>query len=151
LVAGERATPAILKAHFYSEGGVMTIRLACVVFDCSDAGVVGRFWSEALGRPLDADSNSQFASIGFAARREGDAWKSVNREEDPSWVFAAVPEQKVVKNRVHLDLVAGDVESEIARLVLLGATRVADLEENGYRWTFMTDPEGNEFDLARET
>ena len=128
----------------------MTIRLACVVFDCSDAIVVGRFWSEALGRPLDTHSNSQFASIGFATRREADAWKSVTSEEDPSWVFATVPEHKMLKNRMHIDVVARDLESEIARLVLLGATRVADLEENGYRWTFMTDPEGNEFDLARE-
>lgn len=127
----------------------MTIRLACIALDCRDALVVGRFWSEALGRALDADSNSEFASIGFAARRDVEGWHPVEREDDPTWLFAKVPEEKAVKNRMHADLIANDVEAEIARLVQLGATRVADREEYGYKWTLMTDPEGNEFDLAR--
>ncbi len=50
---------------------------------------------------------------------------------------------------MHLDVVAADPEAEIARLVELGATRVADRDEYGYTWTLMTDPEGNEFDLAK--
>jgi hypothetical protein len=62
----------------------MTVKIACVVLDCSDALLVGRFWSAA-----------------------------------------------------------------IARLVELGATRVADRDEYGYTWTLMADPEGNEFDLAK--
>ena len=49
---------------------------------------------------------------------------------------------------MHLDVVAADLEAEIARLVELGATRVEDREEYGYTWTLMTDPEGNEFDIA---
>jgi predicted enzyme related to lactoylglutathione lyase len=127
----------------------MTIRLACVAFDCGDALTVGQFWSEALGRPLDPDSNSEFASIGFTARREAGGWRPVDREDDPTWLFAKVPEKKAVKNRVHPDVITDDVEAEIARLVQLGASRVADREEYGYRWTLMTDPEGNEFDLSR--
>jgi Glyoxalase-like domain len=47
-------------------------------------------------------------------------------------VFAQVPESKTVKNRVHLDVIAADPEVEIARLVELGATRVADRDEYGY-------------------
>ena len=31
----------------------MTVKIACVVFDCLDALVVGRFWSAAIGHPLD--------------------------------------------------------------------------------------------------
>jgi hypothetical protein len=50
---------------------------------------------------------------------------------------------------MHPDLIATDLESEIARLVSLGATRVDDREIYGYRWTLMNDPEGNEFDLAQ--
>ncbi len=52
---------------------------------------------------------------------------------------------------MHLDVTASDVDAEVARLVGLGATRVADMEEYGYTWTVMTDPEGNEFCVARET
>jgi predicted enzyme related to lactoylglutathione lyase len=127
----------------------MTIQLVCVTFDCRDALLVGQFWSTALGRPLDPDSTAEFSSIGFAERRDRDGWHPVERRDDPTWIFAHVPESKAVKNRVHPDLIAEDVESEIARLEHAGATRVADREEYGYRWTLMTDPEGNEFDLAR--
>ena len=42
----------------------MTVKIACVVFDCRDALVVGRFWSAATGRPLDPEGSSEFASIG---------------------------------------------------------------------------------------
>ncbi len=60
-----------------------------------------------------------------------------------------MPEGKTVKNRSHLDVIAADPKAEIARLVGLGATRVADRDEYGYTWTLMADPEGNEFDLAK--
>lgn len=127
----------------------MTIQLACLAFDCDDALVVGKFWSEALGRPLDDGGDSGFASIGFAARRAVEGWRPVERADDPTWIFARVPESKMVKNRVHPDLVATDLEAEIARLIGLGASRVADRDEYGYRWTLMADPEGNEFDLGQ--
>jgi hypothetical protein len=73
----------------------------------------------------------------------------VDRDADPMWLFARVPESKTVKNRVHLDVIAADTEVEIARLVELGATRIADRDEYGYAWTLLADPEGNEFDLGK--
>jgi hypothetical protein len=127
----------------------MTVRIACVTFDCADALAVGRFWSAAIGRPLDAGSDSGFASIGFHARRSRDGWAPVGPEDQPSWIFAKVPEPKTVKNRLHLDLVAAELEIEIGRLVQLGATRIEDREEYGYSWTLMADPEGNEFDVGK--
>jgi hypothetical protein len=42
----------------------MTIKIAWVAFDCLDALVVGRFWSAAIGRPLDPEQSSEFASMG---------------------------------------------------------------------------------------
>ena len=127
----------------------MTVKVACVVFDCVDALVVGRFWSAAIGRPLDPEASSEFASIGFLGRRDRAGWGPVESDADPTWLFARVPESKAVKNRLHLDVIAADPEDEIARLIGLGATRVADRDEYGYTWTLMTDPEGNEFDLAK--
>ncbi len=124
----------------------MTVRIACVTFDCADALAVGHFWSEAVGRPLDPGSDSGFASIGFQARRSREGWEPAS---EPSWIFAKVPETKAVKNRVHLDVVADEVDAEIDRLVQLGATRIEDREEYGYRWTLMADPEGNEFDIGK--
>ena len=127
----------------------MPVTISCVVFDCLDALVVGRFWSAAIGRPLDPQASSEFASIGFHGRRDRAGWGPVERDADPTWLFARVPESKTVKNRVHLDVIATNLEAEIARMVELGATRVADREEYGYTWTLMTDTEGNEFDLAQ--
>jgi hypothetical protein len=118
-------------------------------FDCLDALVVGRFWSAAIERPLDPRASSEFASIGFHGRRDRAGWGPVERDADPTWLFARVPESKAVQNRLHLDVIAADREVEIERLVGLGATRVADRDEYGYTWTLRADPEGNEFDLGK--
>jgi hypothetical protein len=50
---------------------------------------------------------------------------------------------------MHLDLMSPDPEAEVAHLIELGATRVADMNEYGYKWTVMADPEGNEFCVAK--
>jgi hypothetical protein len=126
----------------------MTVQIAAVTFDCADALSVGRFWSAALGRPLDAKASSDFAAIGFAGRRDTVGWAPAESGNDPTWLFVKVPEPKAAKNRLHLDVTTPDPEAEVARLMELGAARVADREEYGYRWTVMADPEGNEFCVA---
>ena len=123
----------------------MTVKIAAVTIDCADALVVGRFWSEALGRPLDPKPSKDFASIGMPEHRDTKGWKL---EGDPTWLFARVPEGKAAKNRMHVDLAAPESQAEVARLVELGATRVADMEEYGYEWVVLQDPEGNEFCVA---
>jgi hypothetical protein len=120
-----------------------------VTLDCADALAVGRFWSAALGRPLDPDASSGFAAISFAGRRDKAGWGPVDGVNDSTWIFARVPEPKTAKNRMHLDLAASAPEAEVARLVGLGAARVADMDEFGYKWTVMADPEGNEFCVAQ--
>jgi hypothetical protein len=110
----------------------MTVKTACVAFDCLDALVVGRFWSAAIGRPLDPGASSEFASIGFHGRLNRAGWGPVERDADPTWLFACVPESKTAKDRLHLDVIPADLEVEIERLVGLGATRVADRDEYGY-------------------
>ena len=116
----------------------MTLQLANIVFDCDDVLAVAGFWSTALGRPVDPDGSEYFASIGVADEGAGERW-----------FFAKVPEPRTVKNRVHVDLTApGDRETEIDRLVGLGAKRLADKDEYGHEWTVLADPEGNEFCVA---
>ena len=59
-----------------------------------------------------------------------------------------VPDAKTVQNRLHLDLRAdGDRESELARLLELGAVRVDVGQAADVTWTVLADPEGNEFCL----
>jgi hypothetical protein len=113
-----------------------------ITFDCEDAQVVARFWSAALGRPLDPGGDSGFASIGI-----GDA----NRAQ-PAWLFETVPERKTAKNRMHLDLI--DPSPRVVdHLVSLGATIIArhELGSGGHSWTVMQDPEGNEFCISNGT
>lgn len=129
----------------------MTATVASITLDCADALVVGRFWSEVLGRPLDDDASSDFAAIDFTGRRDTTGWAALGPGDQPTWLSVRVSEPKTAKNRLHLDLAAPDVEAEVARLVGLGATRVADTDEYGYTWTVMADPEGNEFCVATAT
>ena len=67
----------------------------------------------------------------------------------PRLLFQQVPEGKQVKNRIHLDVVAGDDrESVIARCIELGATKLWDGEQGPHTWVTLADPEGNEFCVA---
>ena len=114
----------------------MSSTLIALAFDCTDASTLADFWSAALGRAVDADGSADFATIGM-----GDS-------SQPAWFFIKVPEGKQTKNRCHPDLIAKDRDGEVAKLTALGATRVADFEEGGHRWTTLLDPEGNEFDIV---
>jgi catechol 2,3-dioxygenase-like lactoylglutathione lyase family enzyme len=63
-------------------------------------------------------------------------------------LFIEIPEGKQVKNRLHFDLRPTDAtrEEEVARLLGLGATEVADHRRpDGSGWVTLADPEGNEF------
>jgi len=128
----------------------MAITIASVTFDCADALTLARFWSAALARPLDPKASSDFAAIGFAGRRDTAGWRPADNRGETTWMFVKVPEPKTAKNRIHLDVMTTDPDLEIDRLVGLGATRVRDMEEYGYTWTVMADPEGNEFCIAKE-
>ena len=64
----------------------------------------------------------------------------------PRLFFQKVPEGKIVKNRVHLDLGCRDMKSEAERLVALGARIAAD-QPGADRFLGMFDVEGNEFCL----
>ena len=106
--------------------------LASITFDCTDALVTARFWSEVLRRPLPDDATADYVQLAG----------------EPAWSFYAVPEPKRTKNRMHVDLDVADLPGEVERLLTLGARRLGDFDELGFRWTTMADPEGNEFDLV---
>ncbi len=64
-----------------------------------------------------------------------------------------MPEGKVVKNRIHLDLQPDTTrDAEVARLLDLGATLVGDHRRpDGTGWVTLADPAGNEFCVERST
>ena len=67
----------------------------------------------------------------------------------PRILFIRVPEHKVVKNRVHLDIRTGrtdaDKRAKVSELLAAGATEIRRVDERGDWWIVMADPEGNEF------
>jgi predicted enzyme related to lactoylglutathione lyase len=54
-------------------------------------------------------------------------------------------DEKVSKERMHLDLETDDIEAEVQRLEALGATRYDHQQERGFDFWVMRDPWGNEF------
>ena len=67
------------------------------------------------------------------------------RARGPKWIFIAVPGEKSVKNRIHLDFKPDDQQAEVARLVGLGAKQVDIGQSGDESWVVLADPEGNEF------
>ena len=113
----------------------MSTTLNHITFDSADAARVADFWSSVLDEAVDPGASPDFATI--------------TSRTSASWMFVKVPEPKSVKNRVHVDLATDDLDAELERVVGLGATRVADYDEGGTRWTTLRDPEGNEFDVVQ--
>jgi predicted enzyme related to lactoylglutathione lyase len=127
------------------------VRIDAIVFDCADAAPLARFWAAALGwkvAPYDEAELERLASKGVYDP-EDDPSVMLEPPEDaelPALFFTEVPEGKIVKNRIHLDVVAeGTLEDEVERLEALGATVFNWAEEDGGVWCVMRDPEGNEF------
>jgi predicted enzyme related to lactoylglutathione lyase len=105
-----------------------------LIIDCNDPRRVADFWAQTLGWKVQ-DKGGMF-------------WMSESGAPFPDLllVFVPVPEQKSVKNRIHLDVspVGCDRDEEVERLVALGATRV-DVGQGEQPWVVLADPEGNEF------
>ncbi len=116
----------------------MSNTLLAVSFDCADAPALARFWADVLGWRVAEDSGSEHVVL-----LDGDGDTS-----RPRITFNKVPEPKVVKNRLHLDLVSDTFDAEAERLLSLGAQRLLDLQGDKSRWTTFADIEGNEFDLV---
>ena len=135
-----------------------------VTFDCAEPERVARFWCEALGYvvppPPEGFASWKEFDQALPPERQGSAFACVDPSgAGPRLFFQRVPEGKVVKNRVHLDVRVGSglqgaervavLEDECARLVALGGTRVRLLLADGYNESclVMQDVEGNEFCL----
>lgn len=146
-----------------------------VTFDAHDPRALSRFWRDALGYVIPGPPGVEvpegtdplaawddfLAGMGVpeAERNERSAIEDPDAD-GPRVFFQRVPEGKVAKNRVHLDVRAapgldGDarmtaLETECTRLVTLGATRVRRFDPEpplGAGHLVMQDPEGNEFCL----
>ncbi len=103
--------------------------------DCTDLGRAARFWSAVLGY---ADAGGDSETYRSVLPADGFGVEVLLQRTD---------DVKHAKNRVHLDLRTRDMEAEVSRVLALGATRQTDrpVEENGWLWHILEDPDGNEF------
>ncbi|WP_328944951.1 VOC family protein [Streptomyces sp. NBC_00250] len=146
-----------------------------VTFDAHDPGALSTFWRDALGYvhpappgvelPEGADPLAAWddflAKLGVPEEERNTRSALEDPEgQGPRVFFQQVPEDKVAKNRVHLDVRAAPglegeermaaLEAECERLVALGAKRLRRFEPEppmSTGWIVMADPEGNEFCL----
>ena len=107
-------------------------RLTDIVVDCADPERLAAFWGSLLGVGV-ADRSESFVELDRLANGMGLG-------------FQKVPEPKVGKVRLHLDLTVPDLDLAAERVVALGGQHVADVKS----WRVMTDPEGHEFCLLPE-
>jgi predicted enzyme related to lactoylglutathione lyase len=105
-----------------------------LVLDCAEPRSLAAFWCAAL------DYRDYYTDMNMAVLVPKDGMAS-------PLILQGVPEAKAAKNRMHLDIVADDVETEIHRLEALGAHRIDRRVQSfgGIRWVRMSDPEQNEF------
>ena len=135
-----------------------------VTFDSKNPAAHAAFWAQALGYitqppPEGFDSWEDWAR---AMEIPEENWNDAAALLDPDGVgprfyFQRVPEDKVAKNRMHLDINRGgghevpveerrkNVDAAVARLLGIGATSLGAVEQRGEYWVVMQDPEGNEF------
>ncbi|MEE6265494.1 MULTISPECIES: VOC family protein [Streptomyces] len=144
-----------------------------LVIDSRNAAALADFWAAALEYEVE-DPGALIEQLLAAGRIGGEAiaehhgrvtfrgYAAIRHPDDPfdetsgigrgrRLLFQDVPEDKVGKNRLHLDVhgEAGGLEALVARLEGLGATRVREVDRGpAGHWWIMRDPEGNEFCAA---
>jgi hypothetical protein len=109
----------------------MTLEWEQTIVEALNPGALGNWWMEALNWVVVNDDPDEF-EIRPAADRL------------PGLLFLPVSVQKTTKNRLHLDFRPDDRDTEVDRLLALGAKR-ADIGQGEQTWVVLQDPEGNEF------
>ena len=106
--------------------------VGAIMIDCNNPEALVEFWSAITG----VEAAARYPQYIFCTPIPG---------SDINLAFQRVPEDKVVKNRLHLDLVHEDPPALIAKVEELGGSKLADHSSGDFGWSVMADPEGNEF------
>jgi hypothetical protein len=119
----------------------MGIRWQSVCLDSTDPAPLAQFWSQALDWPITySDDEEIVLQPPPGSPEEGRA---------PDLLVLRVPEEKSVKNRLHIDLRPDVQDEEVRRLEALGATRISVGQGPEVTWVVLADPDGNEFCVLR--
>ena len=105
------------------------------MIDCSDLARSADFWAQVLGYVPDGPAVGTYLGL-IPADGQG-----------VEILLQRVPERKNGKNRLHLDLRTAGLDAEVRRVVGIGASLLTSqpIEEYGWRWHVLSDPDGNEF------
>jgi catechol 2,3-dioxygenase-like lactoylglutathione lyase family enzyme len=119
----------------------MGLWIDSLLIDCDDTDKLADFWCRALGYEVTYRSDED----------ESEREVVIESPERKGWpiLFIEVHDDRIVKNRLHLDLRPDDQEAEVARLEELGAKRIDIGQGPEVTWVVMADPEGNEFCILR--
>jgi predicted enzyme related to lactoylglutathione lyase len=117
------------KPQAYRQGELV------IVLDCADLDRSARFWTAVLGFTSARAISGLYHSL---VPEDGDGIEILLQQ---------VPDGKLQKNRLHLDLRTDDLDAEVSRIRALGAAMLTNepILEDGWRWHILTDPDGNEF------
>jgi predicted enzyme related to lactoylglutathione lyase len=110
-------------------------RLSFLTIDANDPSRLAAFWCEVLGTHVEETSDE--GRFVFLAAASGHILS-----------FQRVPEQKSIKNRVHLDIRVEDLAAATDAVLALGGSWDGNEQAlDDARWRTLRDPEGNEFDI----
>lgn len=113
----------------------MALTLGMVTVDTQDARALAQWWADQTGAMVADDYEGWFVTVKGGGLPVTLAFQRV---DDPT----------PGKNRLHLDLSAADVDAEVDRLVAAGATLVQRRGQQDFHWVTLSDPDGNQFDVA---
>ena len=125
-------------------------RLRDLTVDCAHPAPLARFWADVLRWPppaWDDEDLADLARVGISDP-EDDPVVFIHSGDvtRPRICFQQVPEAKLTKNRMHLD-VNVDGLHEVESFVAAGARVLARHagHDGEHDWVVLADPEGNEF------
>jgi len=113
-----------------------------ITIDAHDPWRLAQFWAQVTGYTVGDDDNPGDDEVLLSGPDAG--W--------PGLLFIRVGDDKVVKNRVHLDIQppTGTRDEAVRRFLAAGATLHEDHRRaDGLGWATLRDPEGNEFCVER--
>jgi predicted enzyme related to lactoylglutathione lyase len=112
------------------KGTHMSVTINQVAIDTTDPQGLAQWWAAQTGGQITADAG---------------VFVFVTTPAGVGLGFQLVANPTPGKNRLHLDCAAADVAQEVERLLAAGAKLIANHESDGFAWTVMADPDGNEF------
>ncbi|WP_435768613.1 VOC family protein [Nocardioides sp. SYSU DS0651] len=112
----------------------MPITPHSITFDSTDPLPLAQWWAEQTGGEVVAENDGWFVVVDVPDGRQ--------------LAFQKVADPTPGKNRIHIDFTADDIDAAKAELIAAGAGHVHDRDLDGFRWTTLTDPDGNQFCVA---